>query len=217
MEEGEARSTGRKRAPICFATSVPSMTSAISTCAPALTAASAKARPRPRAPPVTRMVLFRSCIEFLDLLFRLRLEHAAHARHADVVLVEEFAAAGVGRHVLEQLVVLLEHLPVQAFEAVLVEKAPDVALPALHLAAAPEEHLAVLGVDRRYEAGDVERAAGTEFLLVRDGQAHPLRTRLAPFDPVEIQTLLIRLLKYEPRVGLAHAELGGLVAFGHGV
>src|SRR5207237_3291007 len=121
IEAGEVRSTDKKRAPIALAVWFPdSKRSAITTSAPALTALSAKARPRPRAPPVIRIVFLCRLIERLNLSFCLRLQHAAHARHADIVLVEEFAAAGVGRHVLEQLVVLLEHLPMQAFEAVLV-------------------------------------------------------------------------------------------------
>src|SRR5215212_9525453 len=85
------KSIERKSAPISLAVFLPSAkdTSAITTSAPAAMAASAKARPSPRAPPVTRTRLF---FKFTDLLPRLHLQHAAHARHAGIVLVEELAA-----------------------------------------------------------------------------------------------------------------------------
>src|SRR5688500_15648518 len=216
MEEGDERSTRTNRAPMRCATSWPvSRMSAIVTRAPARTRASAKARPRPRAPPVTRTCRSARFIQGAELLPRLRLEHAPHARHAHVVLVEELAAARVRRHVLEQLMVLLEHRPVQAFQPVAVQEAPGVALPAAHLAAAPEEHLRMLRVDRHGEADDEEWPAGAELLLVGNRQPHPVRARLAPLDPVEIQALLAGFLEHQPGAGLAYAELRGPVAPRH--
>src|SRR5690606_41057833 len=100
-------------------------------------------------------------------------------------------------HVLADLVVLLEHRPVQAFEAIAVEEAPYVALPALDLAAAPEVHLRGLRVDRGGEADDVERAARAELLLVGNRQAHPVRAGLAPFHPAAVDARLVRPLPHE--------------------
>src|SRR5919206_1840309 len=99
------------------------------------------------------------------------------------MLVQVFPRARIGRHVFEYGVILLEHRPVQSFKPVTVEKAPYIALPALHLAAAPEENLRVLGVDRRHETDDEKRTARAVLFLVGNGKAHPLRSRLAPFHP----------------------------------
>src|SRR3546814_9222228 len=56
------------------------------------------------------------------------------------MLVEEFMLARLRRHVFQHHAVLLQHIPVQALEPRPVEELPGVALPAAHLADAPEEH-----------------------------------------------------------------------------
>ena len=48
-------------------------------------------------------------------------------------------------HALQHHAVLLQHHSVAGFQAVAVQKTPRVALPALHAAAAPEEHRAQVG------------------------------------------------------------------------
>ena len=58
------------------------------------------------------------------------------------------------RHALQHHAVLLQHHPVTGFQAVAVQKTPHVALPALHAAAAPEEHRAQVGADGRVAAND---------------------------------------------------------------
>ena len=55
-------------------------------------------------------------------------------------------------HALQHHAVLLQHHSVACFQAVAVQKAPHVALPALHAAAAPEEHRAQVGADGRVAA-----------------------------------------------------------------
>src|SRR5262249_31211667 len=113
------------------------------------------------------------------------------------------------------LSILLQHVPVQAFELVAVEEAPDIALPALHFARAPKEDATVIFVDGRREADDAERAAGAVFLLIGDGEAEPEAVGLAELDPIEVDAALARLLEDESGRGLAQRHLGGLVAFGH--
>ena len=58
------------------------------------------------------------------------------------------------RHALQYHAVLLQHHPVTGFQAVAVQKAPHVALPALHAAAAPEEHRAQVGAYGHVAADD---------------------------------------------------------------
>src|SRR2546421_2362110 len=216
IDAAEARSTGTKSQPSSFAVCTPwSSTSAMATLAPASSAARAKARPSPRAPPVMRMRLFFSGIEGAQLFAGLHLQEAPHARHAHVVLVEELAAPRIWRHVLEQRAVLLEHVPVQAFEPVAVEKAPHVALPALHLSAAPEEHLRMFGIDRRGEADDIEGTARAVFLLVGNRKTHPRGAAFAPFHPVEVDAFLVRLFEHQAGRRHAHVELRALVALRH--
>ena len=55
-------------------------------------------------------------------------------------------------HALQHHAVLLQHHSVAGFQAVAVQKAPHIALPALHAAAAPEEHRAHVGVRGRVAA-----------------------------------------------------------------
>src|SRR6185503_6797205 len=107
------------------------------------------------------------------------------------------------------------YVPVQAFEPVAVEEAPDAPLPAGNLARAPEEDAAVSLVDRRCIADDAEGAAGTVFLLIRNREAEPEAVGLAELDPIEIHAALADFLEDEAGLGLAQRHLGALVALGH--
>src|SRR5687768_13897230 len=103
MEASEERSRLKERTRSVRAVScTDGSMSAITTSAPEATAASAKARPRPRAPPVMRTVLLRRLIQGLELRAGLCFEEPAHAHHAGIVLVERFSAARLGRQVLEE-------------------------------------------------------------------------------------------------------------------
>ena len=57
-------------------------------------------------------------------------------------------------HPLEHAAILFEDVPMQPFEAILILKAPNIALPALAFPGAPEECAAVFGVDRSDEPND---------------------------------------------------------------
>src|SRR5258708_39038411 len=125
---------------------------------------------------------------------------------ACLALRETFMLAGVGGHCLQDEPVVLQPVPVQAFEPVAVEDAPHAALPTLHLAAAPEEDAAMPFVDRGHEAADDERSAGPGVLPVPDRQAHPLRTGVAPFRPVESDPALAFFLAHQAKLALADAH-----------
>src|ERR1700722_9374576 len=179
MLTGSFRSSDTKstRCPVSlsvFASSRPSSssTSPNATRAPASANDVTNAAPNPRAPPVTRMrrpasasrmtvlrLLSFQRIERGKMLLRALLEHAAHARHAHIVLIQELVVAGVRRHAFEHVSILFQHRPVQSFETSAIHEFPRIALPARDLAGAPEVDLAIVFIDRNGEADDPEVAA----------------------------------------------------------
>ena len=98
--------------------------------------------------------------------------------------------AGVVGHALERDAVLLEHGVVTVLEAFAVEKAPQIALPAAHLAQPPKEDLRGARTDRRREADHAERAARAVAHRIRDVEFHPERAAIAELGPVEGDVLL---------------------------
>ncbi len=133
------------------------------------------------------------------------------------MLIEKFLRARIGRHVFEHEAILLEHRPVQALEPCAVHELPYVAHPARTLAIAPEEHAAVVFVDRRDETENAEVAARSSIGAIRNRQAQPRRTGLAEFHPVEVHVALRGLLERQPGCRLLHLHRGRLVARGHRV
>ena len=116
---------------------------------------------------------------------------------------------------------MLQHHPVACLQAVAVQKPPHIALPALHLAAAPEEHGRAVGLARHHDGrvgtDDGEAAAGAARLGVGDGQSHPVGAGVAPLRPVEVHVALAIFFKHEAVLGFAQFEFGADVALGHGV
>ena len=133
------------------------------------------------------------------------------------MLVEVFALVGVRLHELQQHPILLQHCPVPRFQAVLVEEAPGVALPAGQRPATPVEHRGQRTAARRIAADNGEVAARAAGFRVGDFQAQPVAAVVHELGPVEVHPALAFLLEEEPVVGVAGDELGGGFAFAHRV
>ncbi len=147
-----------------------------------------------------------------ELRLRLVDERLADAGDADIVLIEHLALVGVARDVGQHLAILLQHVPVPFFQRGAIEEAPDLARQAGGLAHAPEEHDAVLLVDRRGVADDAEWAARSSRGRVGDVEPAEWCRRLRHhLGPVEVFTLLLNARDDEAgRVALdAHLVLLG--------
>src|SRR3546814_20104916 len=94
---------------------------------------------------------------------------------------------------------------------------PIFALPAAHLAYAPEEHTAIRLVDRRHHADDGKGAAGAGLLAIRDFQPQPQAVGDAEFGPVEIDAALAGLLEDETRSEEHTSELQSLMRISYAV
>src|SRR5262245_64054846 len=122
----------------------------------------------------------------LELRLRLGAEDPPQAGDAHVVLVEILPQEGVGLELLEHDAVLLEDRPMSRLKTVLVEKAPDIALPSVDLAAAPMEDGGAPLADRRVDADDMEIPAWPAGRRIGNLQPQPVRAGVDEFRPVEV-------------------------------
>ena len=111
--------------------------------------------------------------------------------------VEIFPRVGVGGQGLHGQPVLLQHMPVPFLQPGPVEEAPDIGLPAAHLAVAPEEAGRGLFVDWCDVEDDAEIAARPAGRRIGNLQADRLEIPVVPLAPVEIEILLAGLLEDE--------------------
>ena len=122
-------------------------------------------------------------------------------RHADVVLVEHLARAGVVGHPFEHDAVLLQHVPVTLLQHGAVEKAPAFACGPFDLTHPPEEHLTTAWTHRADIAKDAHIAAWACRLRVRDVQkAEHAAISHHKLGPVEVRADLADASDVEPLV-----------------
>ena len=111
----------------------------------------------------------------VHLLLRKHPQIATDFGQPGIVLVERFLRTGIVLHGFQHQSILLQNLPVQALQPVLVEEPPDIAFPSGDLANPPEVNLAHLLGHRSDKTDDNEIASRTRVLAVGDLQAQPER------------------------------------------
>ena len=125
--------------------------------------------------------------------------------------------AGVRRQAFQHHAILLQYFPVQFFQTVAVHKAPQIALPALNAADAPEEDATVIVIFRNHHADDPEVAARPETLFVRNRQTHPVGAAVAQFNPVKVDAALPFFLEDKAGFRRLQHHIGFAIAFRHRV